>query len=87
MRDMHRMRSCIVVLAIAATLGLAGCERQPAPSTATPAAATTAPSGSSAGDLYDPAAAMSDFQNAVRDRDTRLTPVRIMRDGALVEAN
>jgi len=52
---MNRLRSCIVVLAIAATLGLAGCERQPAPSTASPAVATTALSGSSLGDPYDPA--------------------------------
>jgi hypothetical protein len=34
-----------------------------------------------------PEAAMSDFRKAVRDRDARLTLVRIMRDGALVEPN
>jgi hypothetical protein len=32
-----------------------------------------------------PKAAMSDFKKAVGDRDARLTLVRIMRDGALVE--
>jgi hypothetical protein len=34
-----------------------------------------------------PEAAMSDFRKAVGDRDARLTLVRIMRDGALVEPN
>jgi hypothetical protein len=34
-----------------------------------------------------PEVAMSDFRKAIGDRDTRLTLVRIMRDGALVEPN
>jgi hypothetical protein len=34
-----------------------------------------------------PEVAVSDFRNAVGNRDTRLTLVRIMRDGALVEPN
>jgi hypothetical protein len=37
------------------------------------------------GGKQSPAAAVSTFQNAVGDLDTRLTLVRIMRDGALVE--
>jgi hypothetical protein len=31
--------------------------------------------------------AMSDFRKAIRDRDARLTLVRIMRDGTLIEPN
>ncbi|HVR93590.1 MAG TPA: hypothetical protein VHI75_07065 [Casimicrobiaceae bacterium] len=31
--------------------------------------------------------AMADFRKAIRDRDARLTLVRVMRDGALVEPN
>ena len=34
-----------------------------------------------------PEVAVSDFHKAVGNRDTRLTLVRVMRDGALVEAN
>lgn len=34
-----------------------------------------------------PEVAVSDFRKAIGDRDTRLTLVRIMRDGALVEPN
>jgi hypothetical protein len=34
-----------------------------------------------------PEVAVSDFEKAVGDRDARLTLVRIMRDGALVEPN
>jgi hypothetical protein len=37
--------------------------------------------------IQRPEVAVSDFRKAVGNRDTRLTLVRIMRDGALVEPN